>query len=395
MAAACVAAAGIHARPAAADEYDALNVVLGGSLVHDANLFRLPASVDPQLAVGKPTRAETIKVAYAGLRIDKPYAQQRFQLDVTQTAYRYGNFGFLDFDALEYRGAWLWRLTPRVSGTLSAEHKESLVPFMDFRVFQRNTRASDNHVFSLDGWLSGGWHLLLGASQYEQKNSQLFVAEADYRASAGEAGIKYVAASGSSIALIQRSLRGDYVNRVIDPVNFFDSGFRRNESELRANWNLSGHSVVTGRLTRLDHRHEHFAQRDFSGTAGQLAWAWTPQSKLRLDFSAKRDISAWWEAFASYRVNDTLSIAPTWQVSAKTQVRLKLDQVRSDFRGPVFTPTGPLRSDTVSSAQLGVDWSPLRSVSLGASLQRQRRSSNNAGVAFDDTIASVSASLMF
>lgn len=385
--AACVLLAGFLIRPAAADQYDALNVVLGGSITHDANLLRVPGFANPQ--------SDTITTGYVGLRIDKPYAQQRFQLDVTETAYRYNKFSDLNFDALEYRGAWLWHLSPRLSGTLSAQRKQSLVPFEDFRGFQRNLRTTDYRNFNLDGWAFGGWHLLLGVSDYEQKNSLPFLTEGDYRATTGEAGLKYVAASGSSISFVQRLRQGDYLNRAIIPATFIDNAFRDDESELRATWTLSGHAAFNGRLTRRERRHENFAQRDFSGTMGELVYAWTPTGKLRLDFSAKRDISSWWEPFASYRVNDTLSFAPTWQVSAKAAVRVRLDRIHSDFRGPVVVPAGPLRSDTVNSAQLAADWSPTRTVTLTASLQRLRRSSNTPGLDFDTTVASFNAALMF
>ena len=288
-------AAAFLARPAVADQYDALNVVLGTSLTHDANVFRLPDDAPPP--TGFSTKSDLISVAYAGVRIDKPYGQQRFQLDATGTYTRYNTFSFLDFGAFEYRGAWLWHLTPRVSGTLSAERKQALIPFTDFRSFERNVNTTDRRNFNLDGWVSGGWHLLAGASQSETKSEVQFQAE-DSRMIAGEAGVKYVAGSGSSVAVTRRSSQGDYLNRVVDPVNFFDNRFRQDETELKVAWNVSANSTLNGRLSALERRHEHFAQRDFSGTTGQLDYTWTPTSKLRLAFSARRDI----EAFIEYYV---------------------------------------------------------------------------------------------
>jgi exopolysaccharide biosynthesis operon protein EpsL len=391
-------AAAFLAPPALGDEYDAINLVLGTSLTRDANVFRRPDNAPP--LTGFSTKSDRISVAYAGVRIDKPYAQQRFQLDATGTHTRYDTFSFLDFDAFEYRGAWLWRVTPRVSGTLGAEHKQALVPFVDYGGFERNVRTTDSRRFSLDGWVFGGWHLLAGASQSESKNGVPLLAEWDSRTTSGEAGVKYLAGSGSSLALTRRSSRGDYLNRVIDPVIFFDNRFRQEETELRATWNLSGKSVVNGRLSALERRHEHFAQRDFSGTAGQLDYTWTPTGKLRLAYSAKRDINSWWDlgsvtANSSYRVTDTLSFAPTWQVDAKTAVRVRLDRLRVDYRGPVIADPRPVRGDTLRSAQVAVDWSPLRYVFFSASLERDSRASNNPGFEFGDTIGSLSVSLVF
>src|SRR3990172_11637175 len=181
--------AGMLVQSAAAQEALPLKlaVVLGGSVVWDANVFRLPGSVDPLTAVGKPNKDDRINTAYLGLRIDKSFAQQRFQLDVTKTTTRFNSFTFLDFDALDYRGAWLWHLTPRLGGTLSTDHRQTLVPFTDFRGFQRNVSNTDSRRFSLDGWLAGGWHLLLGVFDSETKYTQAFLAQTSSRSTGAEA----------------------------------------------------------------------------------------------------------------------------------------------------------------------------------------------------------------
>src|SRR5688572_8911086 len=54
---------------------------VGGALAWDSNFFRSPSP-----------REELVASAYAGVSIDKAYAQQRFRADVTETAYRYDNF---------------------------------------------------------------------------------------------------------------------------------------------------------------------------------------------------------------------------------------------------------------------------------------------------------------
>jgi len=372
-----------------------LALVLGGSVAWDANVFRLPGSVNPLLAVGKPNKDDRISTTYVGLRIDKSLAQQRFQLDVTKTTTRYNSFTFLDFDALDYRGAWLWRLTPRVSGTLSTDHRQALVPFVDFRGFQRNISNTDRRSFSLDGWLAGGWHVLLGVFDSETKYTQAFLAQTSSRSTGADAGLRYVAASGSSVTATRRSSKGTTLNQPLDPVNLIDDGFSLQESELQSTWLASGKSTLTGRLAWIERRHEHFAQRDFSGLAGNLDYSWTPTAKLRFAVSARRELGPWWEALSSYTVSDTLSFAPTWQATTKTALRMRLDCTQRDHYGPIIANPGPLRGDTACSAGLGADWTPLRYVTFSANLQRDRRSSNYDAFGFDDTIAVVSASLMF
>ena len=56
---------------------------LGGSLASDSTPLRLPAA-----------RADHVATLYAGLRVDRAYAQQRFLLDITSTARRYARLSF-------------------------------------------------------------------------------------------------------------------------------------------------------------------------------------------------------------------------------------------------------------------------------------------------------------
>jgi exopolysaccharide biosynthesis operon protein EpsL len=383
--------AGFLAGPASAAPGDVLTAVLSGYVIHDANFFRLPDSVDPQAAEGKARKSDTTKVFSAGLRFDKLYMQQRFQVDVTETRFRHEDNSQLDLDALEYRGAWLFHMTPRVSGRLSAERKQVPVPFADVPGSQRNVRTTDSRNLNLAWWAFGGWHLLLETSQKEQKSEVLTLAENDFQFTGAAAGVRYTAGSGNSIAVSQHARRGDYLNRPIDAATFLDNNFREYESELNLSWIPTGRSTLNGRLGWLERRHEHFAQRDFSGLIGDLSYGWTATGKLRVSASAKREMTAASELFSSYRVSDTLSVTPSWQTSAKTSVRLAFSHAVNDFRGPVLSPPGPLRRDTTRTAMLSADWAPWTSILLSVSVQRQGRSSNIPEFGFDTTIVALGA----
>ena len=371
---------------------------LNTSIMWDANVFRVPDSApDPQLARGIPGKSDRITTTTVGLLIDKAYAQQRFQLDVSQTAIRNANFTFLNHDPFQYHGAWLWSLSPRISGTLSADHAESLIPFTDLTSPERNVRVTDTRTFNLDGWMFGGWHVLVGAVNTESKNSEVFLAEPSYNTNAGEVGLKYVAESGNSIAATTRSTRGNNPAQGPDPVNLIDNEFSVRESELKTAWMISGKSTLNGRLARLDRHNEHLPQRDFSGTTGELSYIWAVDGRLLLNFSASRNILPWTaDTQASYRIDDRFSFTPSLRISERITVRMLAYRLVNDFRGPVAPLTGPSRRDTLRSAQLAVDWSPpMRNLRLTGSVQRDRRSSNAAGLDFDDTIAMLSAWLTF
>ncbi len=392
----CASGCSVAYAAEAANDGDVVRAVVGGGVVHDSNLFRLPDFVNPQTALGQSTKSDTVTSAYVGLRVDKPYALQRVQLDLTETMHRYENFSHLNYEAFDYRGAWLWHLTPRLSGTISAERKETLVPFEDFVILsqQRNVRDNDSRDFNADWWAAGGWHLLAGISQYKQRSEVPSLAEADFSLVDRQGGVRYESSAGNSLAFVQHFRDGDYLNRVIDPANMLDGSFKEDESEVRLKWRR-GQSSLDGRIGWLDRRHDNFPARDFSGLVGEVGYGWIPTGKLRFYLSAKRSIDAIVDAFSSYRINNTFSFTPAWHATDKWVFSLRLDRIESDFRGAVAPLAGAARSDTMHSAKLMADWTPTRNVSLSTGLQRAERSSNTPTAEFDASVFLLRAGFKF
>lgn len=368
---------------------DAVDVVLGTDISHDSNLFRQPSTAQ--------RTSDTIAVSFIGLRLDKQYSLQRFQFDITETARRYSRTSYLNFDSLDYRGAWLWQIGSRISGMLSADRKESLVPFEDALnpgTPSRNLSVSKNRGLSIDARAFADWHLLLGTSESSQTSERAIEIQPDFKATAREAGVRYAPPSGNAITVVRRAISGDYVNQSSNPV--LGTGYRQDESELRIQWNASGKSNLNGRITRLSRSHDGAGQRDFSGTAGELIYSWATTGKLDVKSIVKRDIAPFQDTSGSFVVNDTLSVSPTWKITAKTVARLLAAQTTSKFSGHVTAPAaGPARSDTLRLVELGVDWSPASRMVIGASLLRQARDSNIPAFAFENTIFRITAAYRF
>jgi exopolysaccharide biosynthesis operon protein EpsL len=387
LAMACMIATGLVSGPAAADQSDTLNVVMGTSITHDTNILRQPASANPQ--------GDTVKVVNAGLRLDKSYSLQQFQIDYTDTRSRFANLRQQNSDTIDYRGAWLWHLTPRIKGTLEADQKQALVEADESSGTARNLRTTTNRNFTIDGLVFGGWHLLLGTNQSKQSSESQVLTSADFLSINRQLGARYDATSGSSISVIQNSRNGEYLNRVIDPVNFLDNRYYETESELKFVWKLSGRSTLNGRLAWLARHHEHFARLDYSGPVGGLDYNWTATGRLRLDASAKRTISPNSSLFSTHRVENLLSITPKLELSKKTTLQLRLDYSITEFRDPIVAAPGPLRRDVRRNVNLSANWDISRAASLSANLQRQRRSSNDPNFGYKTAVMVVNLKLTF
>jgi len=373
-------------RPAAAPLPDRpVMLRVGGSLGYDSNFFRSPEA-----------SSERVATAYAGLSIDKAYAQQRFRLDLTEIAYRYDNFSHLDFEALNYLGAWDWKLGPRIGGTLSATRAQSLVDYSEFRnPGQQNIRTTENYAAGVEARVFGGWHLTGALSEVRNRYSVPFPQEGSYRASGGEGGVRWVARSENWVAFKLRQLDGAYVDRPLDPVARLDDGFVRRETEALAVWRFTGKSSLEGRAAWIDYRSDHFAERDFSGLAGRLRYLWQSTVRLALNAGLAREIEPWSEAGASYRVDDRLTLGASWQAAARTVLRLEARWGESDFRGALPTFVGTARRDREAGVLFGADWRALRNLTLSAAAQRYRQSSSDPAANFDGNQFTAGASFLF
>jgi exopolysaccharide biosynthesis operon protein EpsL len=357
----------------------------GGSLTWDSNIFRAPSA-----------REELIGAAYAGLSVDAKYAQQRLRLDVTETAYRYRNFPHLDFNALNYAGAWTWQFTPRIGGALSARRDESLADYSDFRrPGERNVRITENTLASADAWVFGGWHVVGGVSRVENRYSAPFPEAGSYRADGAEGGVRWVARSQNSLALIVRSLDGAYIDRALDPAARIDDGFRRTETEALAAWRITGKSTFEGRAAWIDYRSNNFAERDFSGIAIRLRYVWETTARLAVNASFGREIEPWTEVSASHRVEQRVTLGPVWQPFARTTLRLEASRAESDFRGALPGFAGTPRSDVERRVGLEGEWRAARNLSLKAGALGYRQSSTDPAANFSGSLVTAGFTFLF
>lgn len=383
--------------PAFADQFDTVNYSANAGINFDDNVFRLPAGADPQLFLGQPIKSDMTRSVSLGINVDKKYLNQEVIVNATGTDIKYRNFSSLDYTNSSIKGAWNWQFSSRLNGALSATRVQTLISPADSRVYTRNLSTTDNISFSGDGWVGGNWHLLFGVSGGKTTNSINAINYPGSHSEANEWGIKYDPADGKLISLVSRNLRGANSNPVPDPWTLTDTGSTERQLELRASWQLTGKSVIGGNLMNIDHRNFNYAQRDYKGTQGSINYSLSTSDKTFLNMSLQRSISSWLSYYSSYYVTDSASISPSWQISAKTVMRMTFNRGTSEYRGAVV-PDVIFRNDITQSVQFGIDWAVQRAVTISASVQHSKRSSSPesyTSLGFDDNTASLSVRASF
>ena len=160
-------------------------------------------------------------------------------------------------------------------------------------------------------------------------------------------------------------------------------------------WALSGKSLLDGRITLLERNFPNVADRDYSGTAARLDYTVTPTGKLQMKLSAVRRIVSDQVTTSSYYVDDSIAFAPIWQISSKMALRLNLASSQRDFLGYAVVALPVPRRDRTQTIQLGLDWSPIRAVSLSVTLLHDQRRSNYSEPEYKANVSNIAAQFSF
>ncbi|MFM9836148.1 MAG: XrtB/PEP-CTERM-associated polysaccharide biosynthesis outer membrane protein EpsL [Methylophilaceae bacterium] len=381
----------VFATHAYADDKDTFNAIAGINWQHDDNLFRLPKGVN----LAPAQRSDQVTSGFVGIRIDKQYALQRFKFNFTHSANRYQNNTSLKFDTNEYSAAWLWSLTPYLTGNLSSERSEGRDTSQDVvgqKVF--NVSTTVNHRFDVDWSPYGNWHMLAGVANYRLKNSQANNGQAGYTQNSINGGVRYVFGSGSAMSLIGYGRSANYDQRQLISTSFLDTGFGEREVDANLNWVLTGKSRINLMAGYLHRNYDNFTQRNFSQPVASAEYVWTPTGRIQISALIARQVSGYESTTSSYTVRDMLSITPSWSITDKISLQGNVNIADRKFKGNGSGGT-IARDDSEKSASIGISWLPWRYLTLGANLQHSSRSSNQPGIDFTDNTAGISAQLFY
>jgi exopolysaccharide biosynthesis operon protein EpsL len=364
------------------------SVDAGYTLLTDSNLFRQSSSVDP--------RSERIGVSSVGLGFNTTQSLQKFEVNVHLIDYRYQNFDYLSFTARNYDAAWRWSVTPRWTGSLSSSRKETLNSFVDYGdINQRNQRLDADLRLDTSYELTGPWRLLGGAARSKQENQLALLGDGDYRLTSGNAGLRYVYGSGSSLSYLARTTNGNYVNRVIPNTGDYDDSFHQLDHDLRLSWILNGNSSIDAKLNHLSRSHNNYAQRDYSGVTGGISLNWAVSGKTDVNAAYARELSAYATSYSNYTATDRITLGTHWQMSPKAALRLSHSWARAEYLGTPSNTSSTQRQDTHRDTSLSLHWAPAPQITLDASLQNQGRGSTQALLDFDARLASLTVQFTY
>lgn len=388
----CLAAIG----SAHAEEGSATKFYASENVRHESNLFRLSPLDNAQALIGRSSPAETISATTLGLKFDKEYSLQRVQIDISAVDYRYENFDYLNFSAINYRAGWLWSVTPHLHGNLTSSRDKTLNSFSDFLGFkQRNERINTSTGIDAVYEVGARWRLLGSLMQTEQTNRQPLTTESGSRQTVIDAGLRYEFPSGTTMGFVLRNYDGTYTDQAPSVANRLENAFTQNDTEVNMLWKLSDKTSANAALIYLRRQHANFSERNYSGLAGNTRLTWLISAKSALNVEWRRDISALQTSSFNYSTVDKYSIGPAWQLTAHTRLGMQYSLTNRSYGGDPGLGVILERSDSSRDASLVLGWRPFTSVDISTTLQNSRRSANDPGLSYKNNSISVTARFIF
>lgn len=381
--------------PLRADESKAFNFRAEVASLHDDNVFRTPAGN------GQEPQSDTITTTTVGVDFNQRYGRQEIAASVSLVNSHYGSHGFLDATALDYNAAWRWAAGPHLSGELQASRVEVPNSFAEFpeirNTSERNLRVTEDQSFGLEYAFHPSWRLIGDISHETIKNEQVIFAFSDVETVGTGIGVKYAPASGNWLSWEAKQYEGHYTQRHFDPALRFDDDFTQPSQEFNLNWQLTGHSTVSGRLAYLHRKHAHFSERNYAGWAGQLSYLYQYSARTLFNLTYLHGLDTYQDQLSSYYVSDGVTLGAQWAATEKISLGAHAGYAHQRYRGAVaaLLPGEAQREANAVNAGIDVGYKPLRWLELKAGLMAEKRNSNDTIFNFIDHKAMLSAAATF
>ena len=352
---------------------DKLQVFAQENITYDSNVFRLPGASDPCVSINSCAKDDTIFTTSLGAILDIPYSLQRFQAAYTWYDARYRRFDDLDHQGHVARAAWLWAVTPRLTGEISYDDQEGLASFNNIQG-RRPDMVTRRMALANAAWMILPSWRLHGAANWGEARHTGELRVNDIELEAIELGVSYVTAQENRLGVAVRGEEGRNPNNFVIAGLPFNNEYEQRSVGVQGRWVVSGLSRFDGRLDYTKREYDRFPERNYSGPTFNLSHTYTPTGKFTLATAISRDVAPLEDVTASFVLVTGITVRPDWAITEKLNLRGHFVYSRWEYFG--VEPVAADYEHRVKGAAVTLMWRPTLRIALSGTLGTERRSSS-------------------
>jgi exopolysaccharide biosynthesis operon protein EpsL len=341
------------------------------SMSYDDNLLRVQDAATAKALTGSDKLGDVARQEMAGLRVDKTLSRQNITADLNMNRTNFNRFKQFDYQGKAAKANWNWALGEHFDGNIGTAYNETLTPFQDFRVFEKNIRADRTN------YASGYWHIHPDWSVHGQYTRydlhfQLPSQQANtLRMDTAEAGVDYIVRTTSSVGMQLRHIRGTYPHEVIS-ASAPDNNFKQDELKAKIEWQMTGKTRLQF-LGGWVQRTKAESAANFSGPNARLIATLSPTGKTLVTGNLYREIGGVDDLNANFALTNGGSMTAAWLATGKIRVDSAAAYEKRNYNGATVIPgvTPSNRRDQYRRVSLNLTYTPIRPLSLIASIYHE------------------------
>jgi hypothetical protein len=386
------------------------------TVMHDSNVFR----IQDGLPVTPPaSRADWISTTGLIGSIDQAIGRERLKGSAELDLNRFKDNTQLNSNSHSFNIEGDWATVGRLQGELGYANSEQLYRY-NLEINQALTDLNKLHTDSGFARFHLGEGTRLSFDLAFNALNLTYSADVykprDLRRWDGVLGANYSSSADLKFLLAYRHTQGEYPNYVVSeidssgqPVNVLDPDrFTNNSIDFGVDLTATGASTLNARVSVAKEEHSVITTRSFNYWSVDGKWVWqaTGRSQFTLDLLRDNDAgsteSALFVASADARLRTAVSGVLDYELTGKTKMHLSATYAHRDldssFSGgnPQSTARG---TDNLWTAGLGFDYYPTRSIQLGCTASRERRTTSGDQIdityPYSATVVSCTGQLAF
>lgn len=360
-------------------------------VIQHSNLFRLNDGADVQQRLGAgASRADTTFQTSACANTDWQFSQQQLALNLSVDDNRYLHNDLLNHTSGLGRLQWNWRTAGDWYGKLGGSYRHALATFTNDRPLVKDLVDSYQYFGDLTHDVGAYVKLNLGGTRTDTSHSAEQRRIDDYRSTTGTAGITLTSLAENYLGANFQRTRANYpVDALID-TTLLDRDYQEDTTSLRFGYALTGKTLLRGSAGYLQRDYPRAADNDYSGNVWRVGLDWAPRNKLKFEFAAWKELSAYFDSEADHFVSRGGGVTFNWTPRDKLKFAAATSWAEQEFIAQRLSlPLTASRTDQVFSAGVDALYQPLDFMDVAIRYSHEQNDSDLAAYEFVDDVVSL------